>query len=141
MIPLPPFNSLNSEFIDRDIINDKSLAEQVRTKYFNKLKDLTFTPFQEMPYSTDFFDNWWYKRISSIQNRPLLDALKHIISHKQTDSTDQAEATSSSNTKISSPQHARKKRKAPAGKGKSDAQIIREFKRFYNITFNPWRQE
>ena len=45
MIPLPPFNSLNSEFIDRDIINDKSLAEKVRTKYFNKLKDFTFTPF------------------------------------------------------------------------------------------------
>ena len=101
MIPLPPFNSLNSEFTDRDIINDKSLSQKVKTKYFNKLEDFTFTPFQEMPYSTDFFDNWWCKRINSIQGRPLLDVLKHIIS-KQIASADQAEETSSSNTKISS---------------------------------------
>ena len=82
------------------------MAKKVRAKYFNKLKDFTFTPFQEMPYSTDFFDNWWCKRISSIQSCPLLDALKPIISHTQIDSAEQAEATSSSNTKISSPQHA-----------------------------------
>ena len=137
MIPLPPFNSLNSDFTDQDIIANKSLAEKVRAKYFNKLEDFTFTPFQELPYSTNNFDNWWCKRISSIQSRPLLDALKQIISQKQSDSADQAEATSSSNTKISSPQPAGKKRKAAAGKGKPDAQVIREFERFYNITFHP----
>ena len=31
--------------------------------------------------------------------------------------------------------------KAAAGRGKPDAQVIREFEHFYNITFHPWRQE
>ena len=31
--------------------------------------------------------------------------------------------------------------KAAASKGKLDAQAIREFERFYNITFHPWLQE
>ena len=141
MIPLPPFNSLNSDFTDRDIIVDKSWAEKVGSKYFNKLEEFSFTPFQELPYSTNHFDNWWCKWISSIQNLPLAGVLKNIILQKKSDSADQDEETSSSNTKISSPQPAGKKRKAAASKGKPDAQAIREFERFYNITFHPWRQE
>ena len=117
------------------------MAKKVRTKYFNKFEEFTFIPFQELPYSTNNFDNWWCKKISSIQNRPLLDVLKQIILQKKSDSADCAEATSSSNTKISSPQPTGKKRKATAGKGKFDAQVIRKFERFYNITFHPWQQE
>ena len=100
---VPPFNSLNSDFTDRDIIADKFWAEKVRAKYFSKLEEFVFTPFQELPYSTNHFDNWWCKWISSIQNLLLINVLKNIILQKKFDSDDPAEETSSSNTKVSSP--------------------------------------
>ena len=64
------------------------------------------------------------------------DVLKQIILQKKSDSADPAEATSSLNTKVSSPQPVGKKRKAAASKGKHDAEVIREFEHFYNITFH-----
>ena len=55
MIPLEPFNSLNSDFTDHDIIIDRAWADKVKAKYFEQLKTFSFTPFQEFPYSTDHF--------------------------------------------------------------------------------------
>ena len=135
MISLPPFNSLNADFIDREIIADKSSAKKVKAKYFNKLKEFSFISFQELPYSTNHFDNWWCKWIKSIQNLPLTKTLKLIILQKKTDSADPAEETSSSNTKTSSPQPAGKKRKAAASKGKPDAQAICKFEHFTTSQF------
>ena len=142
MIPLPPFSSLNVDFTDRDIITAKSWAEKVKAKYFDKLKAFSFTPFPELPFSTNHFDTWWSKWISSVQVVPLAQVLKKILLQKHiSDSAKEAEATSSSSNKHSSPQLAGKKRKEMTSKGKPDAQAIHEFDRFYNITFHPWRQE
>ena len=137
MIPLPPFNSLNVDFTDRDIIADRSWAEEVKGKYFDKPRAFSFTPFRELSYSTNNFDTWWCKWISSVQALSLALALKNISLHMKTsDSAKPAEATSSSSTKHSSPHLAEKKRKATTSKGKPNAQAICEFENFYNITFH-----
>ena len=71
MIPLPPFDFLNTNFTDRVIITNRAWADKAKAKYFEKLKAFLFTPFQELPYFTDHFDSWWVKLISSIKALPL----------------------------------------------------------------------
>ena len=38
MLALPPFNSLNTDLTNRDIITDRTWADKVKAKYFEKLK-------------------------------------------------------------------------------------------------------
>ena len=57
MIPLLPFSSLNVDFTNQYIIADKLWAEKVKSKYFDKLEAFSFTKFQELPDSTNNFDN------------------------------------------------------------------------------------